>query len=66
MDTRIKTEDVTATKGMSFADFGLCKELQFGIYEKFYENPSPIQEVSKIIFSKTLLGGRYKTFTKAK
>lgn len=26
-DTRYKTEDVTATKGMSFADFGLCKEL---------------------------------------
>ena len=26
-DTRYKTEDVTATKGMSFADFGICKEL---------------------------------------
>lgn len=45
-DTRYKTEDVTATKGMSFADFGLCKELQLGIYEKGYENPSPIQEES--------------------
>ena len=45
-DTRYKTEDVTATKGLSFADFGLCKELQLGIYEKGYENPSPIQEES--------------------
>jgi len=45
-DTRYKTEDVTATKGMTFADFGLCKELQLGIYEKGYENPSPIQEES--------------------
>jgi len=26
-DTRIKTSDVTATKGLSFADFGLSKEL---------------------------------------
>ena len=45
-DTRFKTEDVTATKGLSFADFGLSKELQLGIYEKGYENPSPIQEES--------------------
>lgn len=26
-DTRIKTSDVTATKGLTFADFGLSKEL---------------------------------------
>ena len=45
-DTRIKTSDVTATKGLTFADFGLSKELQLGIYEKGYENPSPIQEES--------------------
>lgn len=45
-DTRFKTEDVTATKGLTFADFGLSKELQLGIYEKGYENPSPIQEES--------------------
>ena len=45
-DTRYKTEDVTATKGLTFADFGLSKELQLGIYEKGYENPSPIQEES--------------------
>ena len=45
-DTRIKTSDVTATKGLAFADFGLSKELQLGIYEIGYENPSPIQEES--------------------
>jgi ATP-dependent RNA helicase DDX6/DHH1 len=45
-DTRIKTSDVTATKGLTFADFGLSKELQLGIYEMGYENPSPIQEES--------------------
>jgi len=42
LDTRIKTEDVTATKGLTWAEFGLCKELQLGIYEKGYEKPSPI------------------------
>jgi hypothetical protein len=26
-DTRFKTEDVTNTKGLSFKDFGLSKEL---------------------------------------
>ena len=26
-DTRIKTEDVTATKGLTFADFGLSQDL---------------------------------------
>jgi len=41
-DTRFKTEDVTATKGLSFADFGLSQDLQLGIYEKGYERPSPI------------------------
>jgi ATP-dependent RNA helicase DDX6/DHH1 len=41
-DTRIRTEDVTATKGLSFADFGLSQDLQLGIYEKGYEKPSPI------------------------
>jgi len=45
-DTRVKTDDVTKTKGLTFADFGLSKELQLGIYEKGYENPSPIQEES--------------------
>lgn len=41
-DTRIKTDDVTATKGLTFADFGLSQDLQLGIYEKGYEAPSPI------------------------
>jgi ATP-dependent RNA helicase DDX6/DHH1 len=45
-DTRIKTDDVMATKGMKFQDFGISKEIQLGIYEKGYENPSPIQEES--------------------
>lgn len=31
---------------MSWEDFGLSKEVQLGIYEKGYENPSPIQEES--------------------
>ena len=41
-DTRYKTEDVTGTKGMTFAEFGISKEVQLGIYEKGYEMPSPI------------------------
>jgi ATP-dependent RNA helicase DDX6/DHH1 len=43
-DTRFKTEDVTNTKGLKFADFALSKEVQLGIYEMGYEAPSPIQE----------------------
>lgn len=43
-DQRIKTEDVTATKGSSFEDFYLKRELLMGIYEKGFEKPSPIQE----------------------
>ena len=45
-DMRVKTEDVTATKGLAFADFGLSQDVLLGIYEKGYENPSPIQEES--------------------
>ena len=41
-DTRYKTEDVTGTKGLTFADFGLAKEVQLGIYEMGFEMPSPI------------------------
>lgn len=44
VDTRIKTEDVTATKGYAFSDFDLSKDVQLGIYEMGFENPSPIQE----------------------
>lgn len=43
-DTRFKTEDVTNTKGMTFDDFMLSKDLKLGIYEMGYEMPSPIQE----------------------
>eukprot|EP01029_Cantina_marsupialis_P021253 TRINITY_DN5061_c0_g1_i1.p1 TRINITY_DN5061_c0_g1~~TRINITY_DN5061_c0_g1_i1.p1 ORF type:complete len:417 (+),score=111.48 TRINITY_DN5061_c0_g1_i1:102-1352(+) len=43
-DTRIKTEDVTKTKGNEFEDYGLKKELLMGIFEKGFEKPSPIQE----------------------
>eukprot|EP01105_Mastigella_eilhardi_P023692 TRINITY_DN6025_c0_g1_i1.p1 TRINITY_DN6025_c0_g1~~TRINITY_DN6025_c0_g1_i1.p1 ORF type:complete len:464 (+),score=117.69 TRINITY_DN6025_c0_g1_i1:154-1392(+) len=41
---RVKTSDVTATKGVDFEDFYLKKELLMGIYDKGYEKPSPIQE----------------------
>jgi len=45
-DLRYKTEDVTATKGNSFEDYFLKRELLMGIYEKGFEAPSPIQEES--------------------
>lgn len=45
-DTRVKTEDVTRTRGTSFDDFFLHRELLMGIYEMGFENPSPIQEES--------------------
>ena len=43
-DTRIKTEDVTNTKGNEFEDYFLKRELLMGIFEKGFERPSPIQE----------------------
>ncbi|EKX44688.1 hypothetical protein GUITHDRAFT_71963 [Guillardia theta CCMP2712] len=45
-DNRLKTTDVTATKGNSFEDYYLKRELLMGIFEKGWENPSPIQEES--------------------
>jgi len=45
-DTRVKTSDVTATKGNEFEDYFLKRELLMGIFEKGYEKPSPIQEES--------------------
>jgi len=45
-DTRIRTADVTATKGNEFEDYFLKRELLMGIYEKGFERPSPIQEES--------------------
>jgi len=43
-DTRVQTEDVTATKGHEFEDYYLKKQLLMGIFEKGFEKPSPIQE----------------------
>jgi len=43
-DTRVQTEDVTATKGHEFEDYCLKTELLMGIFEKGFEKPSPIQE----------------------
>lgn len=43
-DTRVQTEDVTATKGHEFEDYCLQRELLMGIFEKGFEKPSPIQE----------------------
>mmetsp|Transcript_27464 Transcript_27464/g.33360 ORF Transcript_27464/g.33360 Transcript_27464/m.33360 type:complete len:424 (+) Transcript_27464:159-1430(+) len=45
-DERIRTEDVTATKGNEFEDYFLKRELLMGIFEKGFERPSPIQEES--------------------
>ncbi|KMZ62831.1 putative ATP-dependent RNA helicase [Zostera marina] len=43
-DTRIKTKDVTATKGNDFQDYFLKRNLLMAIYEMGFEKPSPIQE----------------------
>lgn len=45
-DTRIKTSDVTDTKGTEFEDFCLSRPMLMGIFEKGWERPSPIQEAS--------------------
>lgn len=45
-DARYKTSDVTKTKGNEFEDFCLKRDLLMGIFEKGYEQPSPIQEES--------------------
>ncbi|PVU87756.1 hypothetical protein BB559_005900 [Furculomyces boomerangus] len=45
-DTRVQTEDVTATKGNEFEDYYLKRELLMGIFEAGFEKPSPIQEES--------------------
>jgi ATP-dependent RNA helicase DDX6/DHH1 len=45
-DQRVKTTDVTATKGNDFEDYFLKTELLRGIFEKGFESPSPIQEES--------------------
>jgi len=43
-DNRIQTEDVLATKGLSWEDYGLSHDLRLGLYELGFEKPSPIQE----------------------
>ena len=45
-DGRKQTEDVTATKGLTFEEFYLKRELLMGIFEAGFESPSPIQEES--------------------
>lgn len=45
-DFRIKTSDVTNTKGNEFEDYCLKRDLLMGIFEKGWEKPSPIQEAS--------------------
>ena len=45
-DSRVKTTDVTSTKGNDFEDYFLKRELLMGIFEKGFEKPSPIQEES--------------------
>jgi len=45
-DSRLKTSDVTNTKGNEFEDYCLKRELLMGIFEKGWESPSPIQEAS--------------------
>jgi len=45
-DRRMKTTDVTDTKGNEFEDYCLKRELLMGVFEKGWEKPSPIQEAS--------------------
>ncbi|KAK6469857.1 putative ATP-dependent RNA helicase ddx6 [Huso huso] len=45
-DMRIRTSDVTSTKGNEFEDYCLKRELLMGIFEMGWEKPSPIQEES--------------------
>lgn len=45
-DTRVKTADVTNTKGNEFEDYYLKRELLMGIFEMGFEKPSPIQEAA--------------------
>ncbi|CAG0915963.1 unnamed protein product [Notodromas monacha] len=45
-DMRVKTSDVTDTKGHEFEDFCLSREMLMGIFEQGWERPSPIQESS--------------------
>ncbi|KAJ8902247.1 hypothetical protein NDN08_006654 [Rhodosorus marinus] len=44
LDERVKTEDVTKTKGSDFEDYYLRRELLMGIFTMGFEKPSPVQE----------------------
>ncbi|KAI2655231.1 putative ATP-dependent RNA helicase DDX6 [Labeo rohita] len=56
-DTRVKTTDVTATKGNEFEDYCLKRELLMGIFEMGWEKPSPIQVSQISINMSKHLGG---------
>ncbi|CAB1351238.1 unnamed protein product [Coregonus sp. 'balchen'] len=43
---RVRTSDVTSTKGNEFEDYCLKRELLMGIFEMGWEKPSPVQEES--------------------
>jgi len=45
-DGRIRTSDVTDTKGNEFEDYCLKRDVLMGIFEKGWEKPSPIQEAA--------------------
>lgn len=45
-DDRLRTVDVTSTKGNTFEAFCLKRDLLKGIYEKGWATPSPVQESS--------------------
>lgn len=45
-DTRPQTEDVTNTKGITWEEMHLKRPLMMGLFEKGFEKPSPIQELS--------------------
>ncbi|KAJ6223652.1 hypothetical protein RDWZM_002197 [Blomia tropicalis] len=45
-DNRVKTSDVTSTRGNDFEEFCLRRELLMGIFEQGWEKPSPIQEAA--------------------
>ena len=45
-DNRVKTDDVTKTKGSSFGDFSLNNRLLRGVLEAGFYRPSPVQEES--------------------
>lgn len=45
-DVVVVIQDVTKTKGNEFEDYCLSRNLLMGIFEKGWEQPSPIQEES--------------------